>query len=109
MRRPFCFLAQIAEDGEVVWEAIMKPVLALSSLLILAACTGPGPGITGNDTGGIIPYPLVASQGQGTASSDRAAARAMAANHCAGYNKRAVNVTVRRQYGEYAAFECSWR
>ena len=29
-------------------------VVALSALL--TACTGPGRGITGNDTGGIIPY-----------------------------------------------------
>ncbi len=87
----------------------MKPLFALTALLTLAACTGPGPGITGNDTGGIIPYPLVASQSGGTRHADIAVARAMAAGHCAGYNKRAVNVTVRRQYGDYAAFNCSWR
>ena len=85
----------------------MKSIFVLASLVTLAACTGPGPGLTGNDTGGIIPYPLVASQSQGT--SDRAVARAMAAAHCAGYNKRAVNLYLRRQYGEYVSFDCSWR
>lgn len=87
----------------------MKPLFAIASLLALAACTGPGPGITGNDTGGIIPYPLVASQGDGSRQADRAVASAMAAGHCAQYNKRAVNVTVVRRYGDYAAFDCSWR
>jgi hypothetical protein len=87
----------------------MKPLLALTALLSLAACTGPGPGITGNDTGGIIPYPLVASQADGSRNADRAVARSMADGHCARYNKRAVNVTLRRQYGEYVAFDCSWR
>jgi hypothetical protein len=85
----------------------MKRFVILGTFLTLAACTGPGPGITGNDLGGIIPYPLVASLSQGT--SDRVTARAMAASHCARYNMRAVNVTIRRQYGEYVAFDCSWR
>ena len=85
----------------------MKPLIALTALLSLAACTGPGPGLTGNDSGGIIPYPLVASQS--VATSDRIVARAMAADHCARYNKRPVNLDIRRQYGEYVSFECSWR
>lgn len=89
----------------------MKRLLVLASLLTLVACTGPGSGLTGNDTGGIIPYPLVAAQSQGisNATSDRAVARAMAEAHCAGYNKRAVNLDIRRQYGEYVSFDCSWR
>jgi hypothetical protein len=91
----------------------MKKLFTLTALLTLAAslaaCTGPGPGITGNDTGGIIPYPLVASQGDGSRNADRTVAGAMAADHCARYNKRAINVTLRRQYGDYAAFDCSWR
>jgi hypothetical protein len=93
----------------------MKPLFALTALLTitapLAACAGlgPGQGITGNDTGGIIPYPLVASQADGSRNADRAVARSMADGHCARYDKRAVNVTLRRQYGEYVAFDCSWR
>lgn len=92
-----------------VGNPLMKPLIALAALFALTACTGPGPGITGNDTGGIIPYPLVASQSGGTRNADRTVARAMAADHCARYNKRDVNLTVRRQYGEYAVFDCSWR
>ncbi len=91
----------------------MKRLFALTALVSLAAslaaCTGPGSGITGNDTGGIIPYPLVASQGDGSRNADRAVARAMADGHCAGYDKRAVNLNIRRQYGEYVSFDCSWR
>ncbi|HEY4142585.1 MAG TPA: hypothetical protein VGM57_14285 [Pseudolabrys sp.] len=87
----------------------MKPLFVLAMFLTLCACTGPGPGLTGNDIGGIIPYPLVASQGDGSRNADRAVANAMAADHCARYNKRAVNVTLRRRYGDYVAFDCSWR
>jgi hypothetical protein len=85
----------------------MKPLIALIAVLTVAACTGPGPGLTGNDMGGIIPYPLVASRSVGT--SDRVVARAMAAEHCARYNMRAINLNIRRQYGDYVSFECSWR
>jgi hypothetical protein len=89
----------------------MKPLLALTALLTLsaslAACTGPGPGLTGNDSGGIIPYPVVAAQSVGT--SDRVVARAMADEHCARYNERAVNLNIHRQYGDYVSFDCSWR
>ena len=85
----------------------MKPLFALTAFLAVAACTGPGSGLTGNDGGGIIPYPLVAAQSVGT--SDRVVARAMAADHCARYNKRPVNLNIRRKYGEYVSFDCSWR
>ena len=87
----------------------MKPFILLGTCLTLAACAGPGPGVTGNDLGGIIPYPTVAAQSQGSATSDREVVRAMAADHCARYNERAVNITIRRQYGQYAVFDCSWR
>jgi hypothetical protein len=89
----------------------MKQLVALTALLTLGACTGPGPGLTGNDSGGIIPYALVASQSQGnnSATTDRVVARAMAAEHCARYNMRAVNLNIRRKYGEYVSFNCSWR
>lgn len=94
----------------------MKSPLVLTALVTLAAaslaaCTGPGPGLTGNDSGGIIPYPVVAAQSQGknSATSDRVVARAMAADHCARYDKRPVNLNIRRRYGDYVSFECSWR
>ena len=75
----------------------MKLILTLVCLFLLTAWfDGPGPGITGNDTGGIIPYPLVASRG----GNIRAVAQAMAAEHCARYRKFAVITTIHREYGD---------
>jgi hypothetical protein len=90
--------------GSEIREGGMKLPLACACLLLLTACNGPGPGITGNDTGGIIPYPLVASHG----GSDRAVARAMASEHCARYRKFAVITSIHRKYGDYVAFVCKW-
>jgi hypothetical protein len=88
----------------------MKPLCSMALLLTLAACAGPGPGITGNDTGGIIPYPLVASLSQNAlGTSDRATAQAMATDFCARYRKRAYVTSIHRHYGDYAAFDCRWR
>jgi hypothetical protein len=66
---------------------------------LTGACVGPGPGITGNDTGGIIPW----------SPTNHQLAAEMAALHCAGYNKRARITSVRARYGDYIAFACSWR
>lgn len=85
----------------------MKISLAFAALFLLAACVGPGRGITGNDTGGIIPYPLVAALRDG--ASDIAVAKAMASEHCARYGKRAVITSIHREYGDYVAFACRWR
>jgi hypothetical protein len=57
---------------------------------------GPGPGITGNDTGGIIPYrPSVGR-----------VYRRLAADHCARWGRLAHITSVHRRYGEYIAFSC---
>jgi len=82
----------------------MRPLLAFACLFLLTACGGPGPGITGNDTGGIIPYPLVASHG----GNDRAVAQAMAKEHCAHYGELAVVTSIHREYGDYVSFDCRW-
>jgi hypothetical protein len=87
----------------------MKALLAIAMFLTLTACMGPGPGLTGNDTGGIIPYPLVASQSVASATSERVVAARIAEAHCARHNKRFVDLYIRRQYGEYVSFTCSWR
>ena len=58
--------------------------------------TGPGPGPTGNDTGGII---------QWTPGVDHIY-RSLAADHCAKWNRRAVVTSVNRRYGEYVGFVC---
>jgi hypothetical protein len=68
-------------------------VVAIGALL--SSCAGPGLGLTGNDTGGIIPAP-----------AGLALARGMAAEHCAYYGKVARITSVRRQYGHYIGFSC---
>jgi hypothetical protein len=60
-----------------------KLLLALACLLLLDVGDGPGPGITVNNTDGIVFYSLVGSHGE----SDRAAALAMAAKHFTRYGK----------------------
>ena len=82
----------------------MKRIPIASVCICLPACVGPGPGITGNDGGGIIPYALVAAQG----GSDRAVAQAMAAEHCGRYRKFAVITSIHRQLGDYVGFICTW-
>ena len=82
----------------------MKLHLACVCLGLCLTSCGAGPGVTGNDTGGIIPYPLVANQG----GSDRAAAEAMASDHCARYGKVAVVTSIHREYGDYVSFDCVW-
>jgi hypothetical protein len=76
-----------------------KAVVALTVGLLAGACVGPGPGITGNDTGGIIPWSPLNHQMAGE----------LAANHCAYYKKRARITSVTARYGDYIAFACSWR
>jgi hypothetical protein len=64
----------------------------------LLGCAGPGGGVTGNDTGGIIPY----------ASADPAGASVLASEHCARYDKLPRATGVDPQYGGYYSFACSW-
>jgi hypothetical protein len=54
--------------------------------------------VKGNDTGGIISWSCEAE----------AAARAIAADHCARWDKFARITSVHRQYGDYIAFQCLW-
>ncbi len=58
--------------------------------------TGAGPGITGNDTGGIFPYsPAVEGLFQQIADG-----------HCARYGRLAKVTSIHRQYGDYVSFVC---
>jgi hypothetical protein len=78
-------------------------VVALSIGLILAAgsagmagFSSPGPGVTGNDTGGIFPY-----------SPDVAPFyRQIAADYCARWNRLSHVTSVTRRYGGYVGFVC---
>jgi uncharacterized protein YceK len=75
----------------------MRRAVPLLVLLLLSGC-GTGPGLTGNDTGGIIPY----------ANYDRVTATEMAAAHCARFNKVTKATAVDPQYGGYYSFACIW-
>jgi hypothetical protein len=68
--------------------------LVLSSFGALAG--GPGRGLTGNDTGGII---------QWTPETDLIY-RDIAAAHCARWNRIARITSAHRWYGEYIGFRC---
>jgi len=56
------------------------------------------PAFKGNDTGGIIAYPLAA----------QADARQLAVDHCAKYDKVVKFLAVDAQYGGYISFACRW-
>jgi hypothetical protein len=70
-------------------------VLALASTL--GAC-GVGPGITGNSTGGIIPW----------SPANQAYARDYAAEHCGYYGKVAELKPIYARDGEYITFRCNF-
>ena len=80
----------------------MRLILAFVLLSLSAAAnaawdgTGPGPGLTGNDTGGIIQWtPWTAT-----------AYRSLAAEHCARWNRIADITSVHARYGDYVGFTC---
>ena len=71
-------------------------IAASAASLLLAACAGPGLGLTGNDTGGIIPWSPV----------NKAYFQDAAAQHCLQYAKVAKITGVDAQYGGYVSFSC---
>jgi hypothetical protein len=75
-----------------------RVALGLASAIGLASCAGVGPGVTGNDTGGIIPYASVPPE----------VARDLAIEHCARYNKGARATGIDAQYGGYYSFACKF-
>jgi hypothetical protein len=56
------------------------------------------PPFKGNDTGGIIAYPL----------TGRIDIRTLAINHCASYGKVVKFLAVDARYGGYISFACRW-
>ena len=56
------------------------------------------PPFKGNDTGGIVAYPL----------ARQVDARQLAVDHCATYGKVVKFLSVDRQYGGYVSFACRW-
>jgi len=56
------------------------------------------PAFKGNDTGGIIAYPMALQMD----------ARQLAVDHCASYGKVVKFLAVQPQYGGYISFACRW-
>jgi hypothetical protein len=56
------------------------------------------PPFKGNDTGGIIAYPMASQMD----------VRQLAVDHCASYGKVVKFLAVDRQYGGYISFACRW-
>jgi hypothetical protein len=78
---------------------IRKLLIAALPAVALTACAGPGPGLTGNDTGGIITW----------SPEHQSIARPWAAEHCARYYKAARITSIHARYGDYIAFACERR
>jgi hypothetical protein len=72
----------------------VQVVAVILAAVGLAGCVGPG--LTGNDSGGIIPY----------SPENRAVARDWADAHCARYGKVPYRYTVYAKYGQYISFSC---
>jgi hypothetical protein len=94
---------QVRAGGFVAMRRKLVILVAISAVLTFCAggaafagLAGPGPGITGNDTGGIIPYsPQVART-----------YRFLARAHCARYGRLSHITSVHRRYGDYIGFVC---
>ena len=85
-----------------------RSLLVVTALTLLLACAGrvawagavfvgPGPGLTGNDTGGIIAY---------TSDLRRGVYRKMAMNWCARWGRLSYVTSVHHKYGDYVSFVC---
>ena len=74
-------------------------LVAISGVLACAPAQAQWtPSFKGNDTGGIIAYPLAM----------QVDARQVAVDHCAAYGKVAKFLAVDAQYGGYISFACRW-
>ena len=80
----------------------MRMIGALGLVAVMLACAPAWadtvPPFKGNDTGGIIAYPLAATID----------VRQVAVDHCARYGKVVKFLAVDAQYGGYASFACRW-
>ena len=80
----------------------MRMIGALGLVAVMLACAPAWadtvPPFKGNDTGGIIAYPLGA-QGD---------VRQLAVDHCARYGKVVKFLAVDPHYGGYISFACRW-
>ena len=72
-----------------------RALVVIAFGVLLSGC-GVGPGLKGNDTGGIIPYAQV----------DPRTAQEMAAAHCAQFGRLPKATSVDARYGGYYSFSC---
>jgi len=72
----------------------IRIAIALATAAGLSACVGPG--LTGNSTGGIIPW----------SPENEALAHDAAEAHCAQYGKVAEHFLFERKSGQYISFDC---
>jgi hypothetical protein len=80
----------------LIWVALTLVLTLGAGGVALANLVGPGPGITGNDTGGIIPY-----------SPDlEGLYKDMASGYCARWGRLSHVTSVHRKYGDYISFVC---
>ena len=76
--------------------AMVSEALVSEALASGAEFSGPGPGVTGNDTGGIFPYsPAVEDSYKDIADA-----------HCARWSRLAKVTSIHRKYGDYVSFVC---
>ena len=75
-----------------------KPALAAAMALALGSCAMGVYGMKGNDTGGIIAW----------SPANEAAALQIAQDNCGTYGKYAQITSVRRMYGDYIAYICTF-
>src|SRR6201999_4528957 len=85
-------------------ESVMRRIAAASLIAVcgMLACAPARadivPPVKGNDTGGIIAYPL----------ASQIDVRQLAVDHCAQYGKVVKFLAVDAQYGGYISFSCRW-
>ena len=79
-----------------IFVALLIALTLGSGGAVIAGFAGPGPGVTGNDTGGIIPY---------SPDLEHVYPR-IAADYCASWGRLAHVTSVHRRYGDYISFVC---
>ena len=82
-----------------LWIVIALALLPCAASVAFAGAVflGPGSGLTGNDTGGIIVY---------RPDLERGAYRQMAADWCARWHRLSQLTSEHRRYGDYVSFVC---
>jgi hypothetical protein len=96
----------MGRESRVMWRKLLIAIAVVVLAVVLATgrgvlanganFAGPGPGITGNDTGGIFPYsPAV-----------EASYNQIAEGYCARWGRIAKVTSVHRTYGDYVSFVC---